>query len=133
MNTSKNPDNNRNSLVSTLKNHFSEKKFIALNQAVNAIIKQVSTISGKPFEEVEKHINRLEVKGGNDNGGDLTETIIVSKEKPDHHGPLSPIIPHECHIGMRLCNPLPFGPQVCVDIELPWPCPDVVFEPGPWD
>ncbi|ULQ55468.1 hypothetical protein KJS94_12525 [Flavihumibacter rivuli] len=118
---------------SQLKIHYNEKKLKAINQSIDAVVKQISNLTGKNQEDVGKNIKRIEIKGGQSKNEQINDVLVISREKPNHHGPLSPIIPHECHISVKLCNPLPFGPQVCVEVELPWPCPDIVFEPGPFE
>jgi hypothetical protein len=121
------------SFRSELKEHFNEKKLRALNQAMDAVVKQISNISGKPIELVEQNIKRLEIRGDRDSGGHYNDGLVIYKEKAQQHGEDSIFGPHDCHIRFTVCNPLPWGPQVCVEIELPWPCPDVVFEPGPFE
>jgi hypothetical protein len=121
------------SFRSSLKEHFNERKLRALNQAMDAAIKQISSISEKPIDLIEQNIKRLEIRGGRDKGGHYNDGLVIYKEKARQHGEDSIFGPHDCHISLTVCNPLPWGPQMCVTIELPWPCPDVVFEPGPFD
>jgi hypothetical protein len=42
------------------------------------------------------------------------------------HGPIP--IPHTCHYLIKFCWPHPDNPdvEVCIEIEIPWPCPDEV-------
>ena len=120
------------SLRSALKEHFNEKKLRAINQAMDAAVKHISSISGEPIESVEQNVKRLEIRGGRDSGGHYNDGLVIYRQIARQHGEDSIFGPHDCHITFTVCNPLPWGPQACVEIELPWPCPDVVFESGPF-
>lgn len=87
----------------------------AIGAKVEDLLGQVARIAGVDRDAAEEGLVTVQLRRGNSltrwgPGGGLG------------HGPLDKIIPHTCHITIVLCNPLPIGPQVCVVIELPWPC-----------
>lgn len=78
-------------------------------------------------EEIGERVTGMQVRRA---GG---STMSIRWGGPLGHGPLSPWVPHTCHKKIELCFPHPgdSGLEVCLEIEIPWPCNPPWPFPGP--
>lgn len=112
------------------KDRINEKQMAYLNLAIDATIKEIASVTRMEVETVEKSVSGFDIKWGPEDGW----ISYKSRQLSHHDGPLGDIIPHDCHMVITLCNPLPWprpegGGTYCIEVELPWPCPTIPF-PG---
>lgn len=93
---------------------------IELGEAVVNAMRKLSgsTLSSKEFQD--RALQGVRVTSGE--GVEYTARMSNGRLG---HGPLEPIFPGHCHATIWICNPLPIGPQLCLEISIPWWC-----EPG---
>lgn len=102
-------------LVESSKGWGEESRLEEARATVDSLLSQVAKITGVDRGAVEDGLASVQIRQGR-------SVTRLGTGGGFNHGPLDPIFPHKCHITIVLCNPLPWGPQVCVEIELPWPC-----------
>ena len=124
------------SMLSVLSGKVSDQQIERLRSSADAmysgLVRHIASIYRVEPRKVKDSIIGIQIKGGTKAGGQDIQLTAVAKRNPNHHGPLSPWFPHECHIHTVLCFPFPIDepPYIvwaCLDIELPWPCPDIDF------
>lgn len=102
-------------LMESTRGWLDESQLKEARGKVESLLVQVAAITGVDRDSVERGLSAVQIRQGR-------RLTRIGLGGGFGHGPLDPIIPHDCHITIVLCNPLPWGPQVCVEIELPWPC-----------
>jgi hypothetical protein len=90
----------------------------SIDSMIDATIAEFHNETGMERSEVEESITKVELLRSG--AGSIALRHIALR----HNGGPIPI-PHKCHKKIEICWPHPEDPEleVCLEIEIPWPCP----------
>jgi hypothetical protein len=116
-------------LDGTFRQRYGEGYPDRVDAILGTMMKELESRSGLDRTELERRITRFELilKGAVSREGESYTRVayMASQDGGGHEGPFD-WIPHDCHLKIDLCWPFPDeeGNIYCLQVELPWFCPD---------
>jgi len=119
-------DEIRNLVTASHSQRYGEGYPDRVDLMLNGLLKELSKRTGKEVDELHQAVTRFTMTSRGDGTKEERSARALIYRRGLNHGPLDPWIPHTCHITIELCWPVPdeHGNIYCLEIQLPWPCPD---------
>lgn len=106
----------------------SDKPGLSIDPVLDAMVVEFQHLTKADKTVIEDSVTGFELRRTGETVQSLSFRARNTGSGPGHHGPIP--FPHECHTTIGWCWPDPRpdaddGDQICVWIEIPWPCPDL--------